>query len=163
MWQMREISSLNELNEFAENALFPSHNLIIRPFPKYIKEPIFKGIGTQQDLEAAFLEAQKISIDRKIWVEIDMRAHLNPTRMKIIGLLGEKLARRLNCFCPQCQTPGWGKVDIEIGLPCDWCSNPTNEIKNEIFGCTKCRHREIIAASHGKKKSDPGQCIYCNP
>lgn len=70
-----------------------------------------------------------------------MRAHFNPTRMKFIGKLGENLARRLLMLCPDCGTPGWGKVDIEIGLPCNLCELPTDEIKAEIFGCTKCHYK----------------------
>lgn len=162
-YQMGEVSSFEELYEFAEKALFPSHALIVRPYPKKIKGPIFKGIENQKDLEAAFLEAQKLSSYKKIWIETDMRAHFNPTRMKMIHSLGEKLAHRLNTLCPKCSTPGWGKVSIEKGLPCSWCGSPTDEIKGEIFGCTKCDYKEFVKPSHGRHMADRGQCFCCNP
>jgi hypothetical protein len=162
-YQMGEISSLDELKQFAEKTQFPSHALIVRPFPRDIKQSIFKGIQTLADLEAAFLEARSFSPARTVWVETDMRAHLNPTRMNMIGSLGEKLAQRLICLCPQCHTPGWGKIDIEVGLPCSWCGTETEEIKAEIFGCTKCRYKESRFPAHGKEKAEPGQCPYCNP
>lgn len=162
-YQMSEVSSLDELKQLAEKAQFPSHALIVRPFPRDIKEPVFKGIEKQEDLESAFLLAQKFSPENKVWMETDMRAHLNPMRMKMIGSLGERLAHRLTCLCPKCQTPGWGKVDIETGLPCGWCGTATEEIKAEIFGCTKCRYKESRLPANGKEKAEPGHCPYCNP
>ena len=162
-YQMGEVTSLDELRKFAERAQFPSHALIIRPFPREIKAPLFKGIESFADLEAAFFEAVKFSPDQKVWVETDMRAYLNPTRMKMIGLLGEKLAHRLACLCPKCHTPGWGKIDIQTGLPCGECGTATEEVKAEIFGCTKCQYKELCMPVHSKEKADPGQCSYCNP
>lgn len=162
-YQMGEAASLKELMEFAKQAQFPSHALIVRPLPKDIKEPIFKGIESFEALETAYLEARKFSMENKVWVETDMRAHLNPTRMKVIASLGEILAQRLTCLCPMCQTPGWGKVDIETGLPCDCCGTMTKDIKAEIYGCTKCPYKESLSPEHGKEKADPGQCPYCNP
>lgn len=162
-YQMREISSFDELLEFADQALFPSHALIVRPFPRDIRVPIFKGIETQADLEAAYREAIKSSPERKAWVETDMRAHLNPSRMKFIQKLGEDLADRLLCCCPECDKPGWGKVDIEAGLPCSLCGFPTDEIKAELYGCTKCKHKVSLPPAHGKSTADPTFCCFCNP
>ncbi|GAB4162160.1 MAG: hypothetical protein Tsb006_0010 [Rickettsiaceae bacterium] len=162
-YQMGEVTSLDELKQFAEKALFPSHALIVRPFSRGVKEPVFKGIETFVDLEAAFLGALRFSPNHKIWVETDMRAHLNPTRMRMIGSLGKKLAQRLTCLCPKCQTPGWGKVDIKTGLPCGWCGTETEEIKLEIFGCAKCLYKESHLPAHGRETAEPGQCPYCNP
>lgn len=162
-YRMAELSCMNEVLAFAEKALFPSHALILRPFPLEIKAPIFKGLQTKEELEVAFLTAIRASPIAKIWVETDMRASFNPTRMKMIGSLGEKLADRLSCLCPECSSPGWGMVDIEAGLQCCSCGTPTDLIKSEIFGCTKCEYREQVLPRHGKEKADPGQCPYCNP
>lgn len=43
----------------------------------------------------AVQECLETSREHKVWVETDMRAHVNPTRMKMIGRLAETLARRL--------------------------------------------------------------------
>lgn len=69
---MSEIADLDELKIFADKALFPSHALIIRPFPREMDGPIFKGINNQANLEAAFTECRKISSKVKIWAETDM-------------------------------------------------------------------------------------------
>jgi len=162
-YQMTEVSSYEELLSFANKALFPSHALILRSWPREGKGAIFKGIQTKSDLESAFREALKASHGKKTYVETDMRAHLNPTRMKNIEKLGARLASSLVSLCPGCATPGWGKVDREIGLPCEWCDRPTVGVKTEIFGCPKCSHKEKMLPSHGQVKADPGHCGYCNP
>jgi len=162
-YQMQEISSYVQLTEFAAKALFPSHALIIRPFPQQTLQPIFKGIKTKEKLEEAFVEACKLSPKHTAWVETDMRAHFNPTRMQMINNLGEKLAYRLCCLCPKCATPGWGKVNVTAGLACGWCKMPTQEIKAEIFGCAKCNYQAPMAPAHGKDKADPTHCPNCNP
>ncbi|MEI8294949.1 MAG: DUF6671 family protein [Alphaproteobacteria bacterium] len=162
-YQMTEVASYEELLSFADKALFPSHALILRSCAREKKGVIFKGLQTKSDLESAFREALKASPEKKAYIQTDMRAHLNPTRMKNIEKLGARLARRLLSLCPRCATPGWGKVDRENGLPCEWCDNPTDVVKKEIFGCTKCIHKEKVLPSHGQVKADPGDCGYCNP
>lgn len=162
-YQMSKVSSLEELMLFSKAALFPSHALILRPFPENTTNPILKGIQNINDLQTAFLEFKKRSSDNAVWVETDMRAHLNPTRMSRIRELGEKLVHRLVRECPNCMTPGWGAIDIETGLPCGWCAQPTTQIKAEILGCTKCEHRENNLYPKSQEKADPQYCVYCNP
>ena len=162
-YQMTEVASYEELLSFADKALFPSHALILRSCAREKKRGIFKGVQTKNDLESAYREALKASSKKKVYVETDMRAHLNPTRMKNIKKLAIKLAKRLLSTCPSCATPGWGKVDREIGLPCEWCDRPTYSVKTEIFGCAKCSYKEKMLPSHGQVKADPGHCGYCNP
>lgn len=163
-YEMKKISLYEELLLFAEKIFFPSHALILCPFPKNAQPgPLFKGIQDISMLESAFLEAKKYSKENAVWVETDMRAHLNPSRMNNIQLLGEQLAQRLSCYCPKCSTPGWGKVKTETGLPCKWCQLPTDQIKNVILGCTKCSYQQHSPPDHGNEYSDPAHCHYCNP
>lgn len=162
-YQRHEVSSIDDLKFFAEKALFPSHALIVRPFPREIEGPIFKGINNKADLEAAYLECRKFSPKNKVWIETDMRAHLNPTRMKFIENLGKTLALRLTKLCPDCGTPGWGKVKVQTGLPCSLCNLPTEEIKAEIYGCSKCKFNQFISLKNNRKKALPEFCGFCNP
>lgn len=162
-YQMKEIDSLEALKKFAEQAQFPSHALIVRPNNWQEKSIIFKGIVREDNLEIAFKESIKHSHDNKAWVETDMRAQFNPSRMKVIAELAEKLAERLTCHCPKCNTPGWGKISVKTGLPCKWCAAETEMVKYEIFGCTKCNYKETANRSDGVKEADPGSCQYCNP
>jgi len=46
--------------------------------------------------------------DGRVWLETDMRAHCNPTRMRSIRRLGIALVRRLQTPCSECGSPGLG-------------------------------------------------------
>lgn len=159
-YKMQEIESFEELQLFALKAKFPSHGLIIRPM-NVKNQKIFKGLDNQLSLESAFKDCKKLS--NKIWVETDMRAHMNPSRMSVISQLAKDLAYRLKEHCPVCVTPGWGQIKSEKGLECSDCGLKTHIIKHEIFGCPKCYYQEIKERSDGIKYADPGQCQYCNP
>lgn len=162
-YSMQTVGSWEELLKFASSAQFPSHALIIRPNDPENNQHIIKGINTSEKLLEAFQESLKLSPDGKIWVQTDMRAHVNPTRMTVISELAEKLAQRLASHCPKCDMPGWGIVNVKKGLECSWCSSQTELIKSEIFGCTKCDYEEELPASHGLTRSEPSYCAYCNP
>ncbi len=158
-----KISSLDEMNKFAEQVDFPSHALVIRSNNRGAKAPIFKGLNTYLALEEAFAECIKYAEDGAVWVETDMRAQYNPSRMQVIGELAHKLSHRLKTHCPNCNNPGWGHVRDEKGLACSCCGSETELMKSEIFGCVKCGYEEHKGRADGKKEADPGCCHYCNP
>lgn len=162
-YRMSEVQSIDELVQFAEQALFPTHALVISAYPKSSQTYIFKGIETNADLEWAFHEARKQSPHGIVWVETDMRAHYNPTRMRMLSKLGEKLANRLNCLCPSCRTPGWGMVSVQRGLPCELCRTPTQQVKAEVYGCAKCDYQQAIKPEQGMPNASPQYCFNCNP
>lgn len=56
---------------------------------------VFKGIGNEADLAAAFSACAAVSDDGWVHLETDLRAHMNPTRMASVSLIGERLALRL--------------------------------------------------------------------
>ena len=162
-YNMQSVVSMEELQKFSEKALFPSHALIVRPDNKENKNKIFKGINTPKMLEDAFEASMKHSKNGSVWVETDMRANMNPSRMIVIQELAEEIAKRLSALCTKCNTPGWGKVSVEKGLECSWCGLKTELIKAEIYGCTKCDYKEKMPPSHSLHKADPGNCLNCNP
>ena len=162
-YRMQSIDSLEELEKFSKYAQFPSHALILRPNSREVREPLFKGIDSSDVLEEAFKECMKYSSDSKVWVETDMRAQFNPSRMAVIGELASRLAEQLQTPCPKCEIPGWGKVRQEKGLKCSWCGSETELVKSEIYGCVKCDYEENTERSDGIKEADPGSCQFCNP
>jgi hypothetical protein len=162
-YQMKTVSSIEELQKFAEEAGFPSHALIMRPNSAKRGTLMFKGIQQIDELVDAFKDCVQKSADRLAWVETDMRAHLNPSRMQTIAGLARKLATRLSNVCPECHAPGWGMVDVEVGLECSWCGSKTENVKFEIFGCTKCSYKEKSIPTHGMEQADPAYCLRCNP
>ncbi len=162
-YRMGAVDSFDGLLTFAEEAQFSSHGLIVRPDNRDTKGPIFKGINSQKSLEKAFTESLGHSAQGKVWVETDMRANFNPSRMRVIGELAQKFAERLRSYCPQCGVPGWGSVRVERGLRCHDCSYPTDLIKQEILGCPKCTYEESKDPLHGFQYAKPINCPNCNP
>ena len=162
-YQMKAVSSIEELQKFSEDVGFPAHALIVQPNSAKRGTIIFKGIQQIDELVDAFKDCVQRSADRLAWVETDMRAHLNPSRAQVIAKLARKLATRLSNVCPECHAPGWGMIDVELGLECSWCASKTENIKFEIFGCTKCSFKVKSMPTHGMEKADPAYCLRCNP
>lgn len=157
----KSIQNNEELAEFTKQALFPSHALILRPHDTKDPHLIFKGVQDAENLDLIFKKCLENSKDPQVWVETDMRAHMNPTRMKIIGELAQEMVARLATPCPSCQIPGWGLVKRLPGLPCTACRMPTDLIKTEIYGCCQCNHQESV--ENQQEKADPRYCPFCNP
>jgi hypothetical protein len=146
---------------FARQAEFPAHHLVVRPEGE--NDPrIRKGIAAWSDLEAAFAWAQTQSAGGLVFLETDLRAHANPTRMEMIRLAAEDLAKKLLSPCPACGAPGFWLVERVGGLPCADCGAPTRETCAEVHGCLKCAHRETRERSESRY-ADPRRCDYCNP
>ena len=146
---------------FARQSGFPEHHLVVRPEGEEDAR-IRKGIVAWTALEAAFASALAQSASRRVFLETDMRAHANPTRMENIRLAAEDLARKLRSLCPACGTPGFWLVERVAGLPCEDCGEPTRETRAEVHGCLKCAHR-ITRERTDRQSADPGRCEHCNP
>lgn len=123
---------------------------------------IRKGIATWAELEAAFAWALRQSTSGRVFLETDVRAMANPTRLKYIRLAAEDLARKLRSFCPECDALGFWIVERLAGLPCEDCGAPTRETQADVLGCVKCPYR-VTRERMDKYAADPGRCDYCNP
>lgn len=157
------INDFERLKTFCNQALFPTHGLIVRPNKAKDKQFIVKGIQSYNLLEEVFLKCCRRSGDGKALVETDMRAHMNPTRMKVIGELADSFAKRLARPCPKCFSPGWGIVETKGGLACKICGSDTDEVKFEVYGCVKCDHKEDRLREDGLTVAEPKYCGWCNP
>jgi hypothetical protein len=159
-FNMEQVNGLNELREFAQQAGFPEHALILRRSRNENTE-IFKGITDVETLESTFelLHARYGSVH----VETDMRAMHNPTRMAVIGAAVGKLVQRVRSTCPQCEMPGFGITEAKRGLPCSLCGSPTNSALSLIYVCQHCTFRKEEMYPNGTTSEDPMYCDYCNP
>ena len=146
---------------FAQHAGFPAHHLVVRP-EREDDPRMRKGIATWAELEAAFAWALAASASGRVFVETDVRAHANPTRMDNIRLAAEDLLKKLHSLCPSCGTPGFWIVERVDGLPCEACDAPTRETRAEVHGCLKCAHR-VARERADRQYADPGRCDSCNP
>jgi ribosomal protein L37E len=156
----KEVSSKGELIEFAEQAKFPSHGLIMKS-GGLSNQQILKGIQDWDLLLNTF--DQQIQLYDSITIETDMRAHYNPTRMEVIQKAVAKLIEKINIVCPICGTPGFGISDRREGLPCSSCGFPTRSTLAHISTCQKCGHTREEVYPHGKTNEDPMYCDNCNP
>ncbi len=155
-----EVESLRELETFAKRAGFPEHALILRN-EKGGNARILKGIKAPETLRKSFEEMLRDF--GHAYVETDMRAMNNPTRMKSIGRAVENLLEKTKSLCPQCSAPGFSVVEAKKGLPCAWCGMPTESTLAYVYGCTACSFQKEEKYPHGKEKEEPMYCGLCNP
>jgi hypothetical protein len=155
-----EIKTTEELNLFIQQVKFPSHGLIIKKAKNDFSEMV-KGIKNLKKLYKTFNHF--ISSYGTAYIETDMRAMYNPTRMMVIGKATHKLANKINSLCPECKTPGFGITDSKQGLPCELCNLPTRSTLSHIYTCQKCLFTKEERYPYNKFKEDPMCCDFCNP
>ena len=173
-----EASSIEELNDFLARAKFPSHGLIVRANKRKasvlekaaqilratsIYEPIYKGVQDSSLLSAAIFACGKVSANGSAYIETDMRAHMNPTRMRVLRTLGIKLARRLQSLCPECRCPGFGITGSKDTLRCEECGSPSDVPALEVHSCVKCRCEREFPRQDGITCVEATYCGHCNP
>ncbi|MCX6209195.1 MAG: hypothetical protein NTZ59_06720 [Bacteroidetes bacterium] len=156
----KEVQNQKELFEFADQVRFPTHGLILRK-SKDENTDIHKGITDIENLKKSF--EQLYSKYNSVYVETDMRAMFNPTRMNVIEKATQKLVQKIKSTCPQCQMPGFGITDAKKGLKCSLRSSPTNSILSYIYVCQHCQFIKEEMYPHNKTTEDPTYCDYCNP
>lgn len=157
----QQVSSWDELTAFLSEAQFPSHQLVIRPDDEYHLE-CRKGINTIESLREAFDWATNLSKKGNVFVENDLRAHTNPTRMANILKATQDLAKKLNSLCPECESPGFSITKTKKGLPCAHCGAPTNLPITNLWSCVKCGYTREVAIAN-QTIADPSKCNCCNP
>ena len=155
-----QIEDVNQLEAFAVRAQFPSHALILRNAKGGV-EMILKGLNDRTKL----LSAYELIRNRygSVYAETDMRAMYNPTRMKAISRLTQKLIEKIKCECPECGTPGFEVRESIRGLPCRVCNVPTRSALVHLYACSKCNCIREKKYPHGKESEDPTFCDSCNP
>lgn len=154
------VTSEKELIDFANKALFPSHALILRSAKDEHIE-IHKGIQQLDKLTSHF--HRMISTYGRVYVETDMRAMYNPSRMKVIEKAAQKLVDKIKDTCPQCNFPGFDISSVQKGLPCSLCGTPTNSVLSYNKKCKSCGFENTIMYPHQKSAEDPMYCDVCNP
>lgn len=152
-----EVAATEDAQAFLTRIGFPQTAVIVMGADGV---PVAKGV---QDMASLARAMRAAGADGAARLQTDMRAHLNPRRMSMIGQLAEGFARRLARRCPDCRAPGWGLLRMAPGLPCAWCAGPSLMAKGEIHGCTACGATTLLPKSDGVTEADPGMCPLCNP
>ncbi len=152
------VRSVEELPRSVTDAL-SAQAVIVRPSGS--RDGVVKGIKDSARLRVAVAAAVACAQDGVAVVEPDLRAHHNPRRQRVLARLGYRLAHRLATLCPECGTPGFGRVRSVAGLPCAACGSPTGLTLYDEHACCWCAHRSTVRA--GPVAADPARCAYCNP
>ena len=149
-----------EAETFARAVGFPEHGLVARP--QHEDDPrIHKGITAWETLREAFRWACGEASNGCAFLETDVRAHMNPTRMEMIGQAAQDLARKLCTLCPTCDAPGFQLAERVPGLPCEDCGASTREARADIHRCVRCGHQ--VTMERPEKVAPAGRCDFCNP
>lgn len=156
----RTVKHWEDAESFAKTAGFPEHYLIVRPGDE--QHPEFrKGLSNWDSLRDAVNWALATSPDCQAFIETDMRAFANPTRMQNIRGAAKTLIQKLQSLCPACGAPGFAKSGVIRGLPCEDCGQPTEEAKADIHRCVRCKYQTVTVRETGFAAA--GKCGYCNP
>lgn len=156
----RELPDLQALLAFVGEVQFPNQGIILKDQSAHFQQA-YKDARTVDELRHQFETCQQSY--GSVYAETDMRAMRNPTRMKVIQQVCEKLIEKIKVTCPACQTPGFGVVEQVPGLPCSLCRMPTDSIRLERLACQKCQHSEEKPRKDQRTFEDPMYCSFCNP
>ncbi|AOG25339.1 DUF6671 family protein [Acidovorax sp. RAC01] len=153
--------SWQEAEAFAAREGFPEHHLVMRPEGQDDTR-IHKGISSADALRTCFDECLALSHNGKVWIETDLRAFANPSRMKHIAQAADDLCTRLQATCPACAAPGYGITGRQPGLPCEACGQATSSYRSQIWTCVRCRHQAEEQRTD-RVVAEARHCARCNP
>ncbi len=157
----REVKNWSSLEEFAAQAGFPDHHLVMRPDNAH-QLVLAKGIDNPDCLRAAFEDALSRSVTQQVFVENDLRAHCNPMRQAMIVKAAQNLVERLHSSCPECNLPDFWMTALLDKKVCSVCRSATKVAKYEKWSCRHCSYSE--KRKRGTEEfADPVNCEYCNP
>lgn len=157
----RLIADEAALTEFAAHADFPAHAFVLRPDGPNAN-PIRKGIVDEAALIETFIAMRAQSTTGSVFVEVDLRAHFNPTRQQMILRAADNLIQKVESNCPECGVPGFWFKELVAGLPCGLCYRPTRIPIARVRICEACNFRDEEREVSGKT-ADPMRCDHCNP
>lgn len=164
-YRQAQVTTWEEVQQFAHQVQFPSHGLMViaaeHPAQDVAAEQVQKGITTEDQLIHAFEWARQLT--PTVWIETDMRALYNPSRMQVIQQATENLIAKLQRLCPSCGYPGLDIVQHKSGLSCGLCGQPTALTQAVVYGCQHCGFQQERLYPDGVKTADPTYCEYCNP
>jgi hypothetical protein len=158
-----QVDALPAAMRFAERIGFPAHAVHVLAWHDGAPAPARfarKGIADERTLAEAIQEV--VGADGQAFIETDMRAHLNPTRMRAIERATRDLVRRLASACPACARPGFDVIARTGGRPSGGCGQPTRIATTQVLRCEACGCTAEFPIS-GPAAVDPGQCDWCNP
>lgn len=153
-YDQRTVSSWQEAQAFAAQVQFPSHGIIVgQPSDAYFLKDGTDGLAWQTRVNEALAQGP-------VWLDTDMRAHRNPSRMAMIARCGERLSDLLLKRCPQCERLGFGLESPMAGALCTQCGLPTPVMRAKRITCGGC---DFSLTETIRDTVPPSHCERCNP
>lgn len=146
--------------QFVHKVGFPDHHVILRSDDEH-SSIVLKDITSEPLLKEAFNYCFNKSTNRQVFIETDMQAYANPTRMKNIELATMQLIEQANSLCPSCGAPGFRVVRKVPGRLCEQCHTPTKQIVHHVYACSTCQYQQTEHL--GEVYASPRYCDLCNP
>jgi hypothetical protein len=152
--------TVDEVLEFARKIDFPKYAVVMRRTERNYGSMAKSIVDKDILIETATSLFKKYSL---IWLETDLRAHVNQSRMKNIELATIDLIENIKRECPNCHSPGFHKITPKPGLPCKTCGRPTNIALYDVYECSVCAFTKDVMYPGKKETAYAGYCDYCNP
>jgi hypothetical protein len=102
----RYVTSVDQAVAFADQHGFPQHGMIVRR-RKERNWAIYKDLVNRQAFETRVARMLSRPFTSRVYIETDMRAHRNPTRMQAIAASIQDLISNAQSYCPRCEMPGF--------------------------------------------------------
>ena len=153
-YSQKYVHAMDDALQFMSQCKFPSHGIIVG---KPGESDFYKNVNTVEEMTEllALLLPQS-----GVWLETDMRAHRNPTRMRMIERCSKRLAMNLLSVCTACNKAGFIAVAQIPGAACESCGAATGAARAELFSCASCGHEEERKLS---SLAPTSRCNHCNP
>ncbi|MEJ5246997.1 MAG: DUF6671 family protein [Caldilinea sp.] len=159
-WVHGAVNDVQQALELAHRGGFPSHAMVVRR-SEHEAQGMVKGLKDRDSFVQAVQQLLDANGGRSVFIESDLRAHCNPTRMQNIRCATLDLLEEMARFCPACGAPGFQQIEVIPGLPCRWCRLPTRLPSAYRFQCNRCAYQSTEGAE--ETFADPGNCPFCNP
>ena len=154
--------SVRAVLAFAQRMKFPEHALVVRSEEKW-RAGVRQEKGIQDEQRLTDVAEGIIAEHSSVWVETDMRAMANPTRMNVIGETAERFAQELVTRCSACSACWFRITEALSGLPCALCGWLTRGIRAYRRSCRLCGHQADLPRPDAKIVEEPQFCDQCNP
>jgi len=123
------------------------------------KQPMYKGLQSQADIEAA-LTGSGWQSGQSVTLLPDLRAMHCPERQQYIRQAAMQLAAQLQQRCPACGAADFSVKSQQRGLPCASCLTATTAVLWRVQRCDCCGHQLNLRT---EQLADPACCPQCNP
>ncbi|HAN45943.1 MAG TPA: hypothetical protein DCQ32_05260 [Cyanobacteria bacterium UBA8156] len=149
-YRQTQVRTWEEAQAFAAAVGFPDHGLVVGEA---------KGVRDRETLAQAVQAG--LAQSGILWLETDMRAMHNPSRMQVIAQATQDLVAKGRSLCPVCGWPGFAITERWPGLPCALCGLPTPLVRSQRWVCRHCGYQQEEPVA--ETVADPAYCPLCNP